>query len=108
VQAIQSQGQSLVMEQAQQDIRTPQQKYQDYWQNEKLYEAARSRAYNNNLPMPNAPRYGEAYHPFEGSFDQRVGDLQSLDSLDFSGIKSLSEMDFSGLAPLDGLSISIQ
>jgi len=50
--------------------------------------------------MPNAPRYGEAYHPFEGSFDQRVGDLQSLDSLDFSGIKSLSEMDFSGLAPL--------
>jgi len=31
VQAIQSQGQFLVMEQAQQDIKTPQQKYQDYW-----------------------------------------------------------------------------
>jgi hypothetical protein len=106
--AIRSTGQALVLEQAAEDIKTPQQKYQDYWRNEALYEAARSRAYREDLPMPNAPRYGEAYRPFEGGFDERVSDLKSLESLDFSNLKGLSEYDFSGLAPLSGLSISIQ
>jgi hypothetical protein len=104
----QREQQSLIIEQAREDIKTPAAKYQELQENTRLYEALRSRAWEQGMAAPGAPRYGEEYHPFEGTFAERAAGLQSLINADFSSLAALSGLDFSGLIPLSGLTITIQ
>jgi hypothetical protein len=100
--------QSLVLEQAQEDIRTPQEKWRSYWENLRLYEAVRTRAFQQGMTAPEAPRFGEVYRPFEGTFEQRAAGLRSLIGADFSGLVKLSGLNFSGLETLANLNIIVQ
>jgi hypothetical protein len=100
--------QSLIMEQAQQDLKSVAAKYEELRVNQRLYEALRSRAWEQGMAAPAAPRFGEEYHPFEGTFAERAAGLQALIGADFSSLASLSGMDFSGLESLSGLMITIQ
>jgi hypothetical protein len=104
----QREQQSLIMEQAQQDIKTPEARWQDYFQNQQLYVALRSRAWEQGMAAPTAPRYGEEYRPFEGTFAERAGGLQSLIAADFSSLADLAGLDFSGLVSLSGLTIVVR
>lgn len=108
VRQVRTQQEALVTEQAQEDIKTPQQKFEELRQNQQLYVALRSRAWQQGLAPPTAPRFGEAYRPFEGTFAQRAAGLQALVNADFSSLASLSGMDFSGLQSLSGLMITVQ
>jgi hypothetical protein len=100
--------QSLVLEQAQQDIRTPAAKFADLRENQRLYEALRSRAWQQGMAAPAPPRFGEEYRPFEGTFAQRAAGIQALIGADFSSLAALSGLDFSGLETLSQLNIIIQ
>jgi hypothetical protein len=100
--------QSLIMEQAQQDIKTVAQKYEELRANQRLYEALRSRAWQQGMMAPAAPRFGEEYHPFEGTFAERAAGIQALINADFSSLASLSGLDFAGLRALNSLNIIVQ
>ena len=100
--------QSLIMEQAQQDLKTVAQKYDELRANLRLYEALRSRAWEQGMAAPTAPRFGEEYHPFEGTFAQRAAGLQALIAADFTSLASLSGLDFAGLRALNNLNIIVQ
>jgi hypothetical protein len=100
--------QSLVLEQAQYDVKTPQSKFEELRANQDLYVALRSRAWQQGMPAPIAPRFGEPYKPFEGTFAQRAAGLQALIGADFSSLAALSGLDFSGLETLSQLNIIIQ
>jgi hypothetical protein len=100
--------QSLVLEQAQQDIRTPAAKFADLRENQRLYEALRSRAWQQGMAAPAPPRFGEEYRPFEGTFAERAAGLRALINADFSSLASLSGLDFSGLQILSQLNIIVQ
>jgi hypothetical protein len=132
---IQSAEQSLILEQAEEDIKTPQEKYAEYQRNVRLYEAARSRAYREGFAEPEAPRYGEVYHPYQPAFGQRAEELRQAETMagmldelakaaqearnksanldvlankDFSGLAALGNLPFTGLAALNNLSITIK
>jgi hypothetical protein len=100
--------QSLIMEQAQQDVKSVATKYEELRANERLYEALRSRAWQQGMAAPAAPRFGEEYRPFEGTFAQRAAGLRALIDADFSSLASLSGLDFSGLHNLSGMTIIVQ
>jgi hypothetical protein len=97
-----------VLEQAQQDIRTPAAKFADLRENQRLYEALRSRAWQQGMRAPAPPRFGEEYRPFEGTFAQRAAGIQALINADFTSLASLSGLDFAGLKALNDLSIIVQ
>ena len=100
--------QSLIMEQAQQDLKTVAQKYDELRANQRLYEAIRSRAWAQGMAPPTAPRFGEEYRPFEGTFAQRAAGLQALIAADFSGLAELSGLPFDGLKALNNLNIIVK
>jgi hypothetical protein len=100
--------QSLIMEQAQQDVKSVATKYEELRANQRLYEALRSRAWQQGMMAPAAPRFGEEYRPFEGTFAERAAGLRALIDADFSSLASLSGLDFSGLHNLSGMTIIVQ
>jgi hypothetical protein len=104
----QREQQSLIIEQAREDIKTPAEKYQELEENNRLYEALRARAWEQGIMAPAPPRYGEQYRPFEGTFAERAGGLRSLIAADFSSLAALAGLDFSGLIPLSGLTIIVR
>jgi hypothetical protein len=107
--AVQTGKESLVMEQAQENLKSPNQKFQDLNQNNQLYEQVRSESYRRGIAPPEPPRYGEAYHPFQPSQDQQFNELnqaQDMSNQDFSGVSALAGQDFSGVATLAGLDFS--
>jgi hypothetical protein len=101
--------QNLVSEQAQENLKSVSQKYQDLNQNNQLFDQLRSEAFRRGIEPPEPPKFGEAYHPFQPSEDEKFNELnqaQDIGSKDFSGVSALAGQDFTGVAGLAGLDFS--
>lgn len=113
---IESARHNLLLDAAEEHLKSPADQYADLQKANELYSQLRSEANRLGVPFDaQRPRYGEAYHPFEPDQATKAADIQQatkslmqLAGADFSSLAALGHADFSGLQSLNGLKITIK